>query len=80
MFSIEPNTSKFALWQLVEHVKKKGFLCIDAQVPNPHLMSLGASIITKNHYLKILSESLRSPTYVGRNFSNEDLNSMQAIR
>ena len=72
MFSIEPNTSKFALWQLMEHVKKMGFYCVDAQVPNPHLMSLGASIITKNHYLKILAEELQSPSFVGKNFSGLD--------
>ena len=70
MFSIEPNTSKYAFWQLVEHVKKLGFHCIDAQVPNPHLMSLGASIITKNHYLKILAEALKSPDLVGTDFCN----------
>jgi leucyl/phenylalanyl-tRNA--protein transferase len=69
MFSIESNTSKFAFWQLVEHVKKLGFYCIDAQVPNPHLMSLGATIITKTHYLKILADALKSPDLVGSDFS-----------
>jgi len=69
MFSIESNTSKYAFWQLVEHVKKLGFYCIDAQVPNPHLMSLGATIITKTHYLKILAEALKSPDLVGSDFS-----------
>lgn len=68
MFSIEPNTSKYALWQLVEHLKQMGFGCIDAQVPNPHLMSMGASMITKDHYLKLLNEALKMPDKIGRDF------------
>ena len=68
MFSIEPNTSKYALWQLVEHVKQMGFECIDAQVPNPHLISMGARMITKEHYLKILAAALRAPDKIGKDF------------
>jgi leucyl/phenylalanyl-tRNA--protein transferase len=69
MFSIESNTSKFAFWQLVEHVKKLGFKCIDAQVPNQHLISMGATMISKEHYIHILNEALRYPDLLGKEFA-----------
>lgn len=69
MFSLEPNTSKFALWQLIEHVKKMNFQCIDAQVSNPHLLSMGARMISKAQYMKILKEALNFPDRVGKDFA-----------
>lgn len=68
MFSIEPNTSKFALYHLMVHAKRKGFVCVDAQVPNPHLLSLGASVITQSEYMDILNASLAFPDQLGQDF------------
>ena len=69
MFSLEPNTSKFALWQLIEHVKKMNFHCIDAQVSNPHLLSMGARMISKDQYLNILKDALNAPDRLGKDFA-----------
>ena len=69
MFSLEPNTSKFALWQLIEHVKKMNFHCIDAQVPNPHLLSMGACMISKDQYMRILKDALSAPDRLGKDFA-----------
>jgi leucyl/phenylalanyl-tRNA--protein transferase len=52
MFSTMSNASKLALIYLAGQVNYK---LIDCQLPNDHLMSLGAEMIERNEYLKILS-------------------------
>jgi hypothetical protein len=42
MFHRRTDASKAAVNHLVDHLKTRGFLLLDAQVPNPHLVSLGA--------------------------------------
>lgn len=51
MFSNEPNASKAALVWLCRHMD---FKLIDCQLPNPHLMSMGAEMISREKYLEIL--------------------------
>lgn len=48
MFSKVSNASKYALIWLCKH---KNFKMIDCQLPNDHLMSLGAEMISKDEYL-----------------------------
>lgn len=69
MFSLEPNTSKFALWQLIEHVKKMNFHFIDAQVSSPHLLSMGARMISKDQYMSIIKDALSAPDRLGKDFA-----------
>ena len=52
MFSKVSNASKFALIHLATNM---GFELIDCQLPNDHLMSMGAEMISREEYLKILS-------------------------
>jgi leucyl/phenylalanyl-tRNA--protein transferase len=52
MFSNEPNASKAALICLCRNVNVK---LIDCQLPNPHLMSMGAEMISREEYLGILN-------------------------
>lgn len=52
MFSERPNASKVALIWLC---KENNYTLIDCQVPNDHLMSMGAEMISRKEYLKILS-------------------------
>jgi leucyl/phenylalanyl-tRNA--protein transferase len=52
MFSLVSNASKAALIYLS---KEMGFELIDCQLPNAHLMSLGAEMISREAYLKVLS-------------------------
>lgn len=52
MFSHVSNASKTALIYLA---KNMGFKLIDCQLPNDHLMSLGAVMISREEYLEILN-------------------------
>lgn len=53
MFSQVSNASKVALI----HLSKMGFDLIDCQMPNDHLLSLGAEMIDFDEYLKILQSA-----------------------
>jgi len=52
MFSKEPNTSKLALVYLVRHLQHWNFELIDCQISSEHLISLGATQISRNEFLK----------------------------
>lgn len=51
MFSFEPNTSKLALIALARAMQEHGDSLIDCQIPTPHLMSMGARMITYQQYI-----------------------------
>jgi leucyl/phenylalanyl-tRNA--protein transferase len=51
MFSNEPNASKAALIWLCRNMN---FTLIDCQLPNPHLMSMGAEMISREKYFELL--------------------------
>ena len=55
MFSLMSNASKAALISLCQSGQ---FELIDCQLPNPHLMSLGAELIPCKDYLRILKQPL----------------------
>jgi len=50
MFSQKPDTSKVALF----HLTRAGYALIDCQLPNPHLTSLGAELIPRKRFLRLL--------------------------
>jgi leucyl/phenylalanyl-tRNA--protein transferase len=52
MFSKVSNASKFALIYLAS---KEEFTLIDCQLPNEHLMSMGAVMISREKYMRIIS-------------------------
>ena len=52
MFSHVSNASKTALIYLAQNM---GFNLIDCQLPNEHLMSLGAQMISRDDYMEALS-------------------------
>jgi len=54
MFSRKPNSSKIAFTSLCEQLHKWGYTLVDCQVENPHLISLGASTVDREHFLSIL--------------------------
>jgi leucyl/phenylalanyl-tRNA--protein transferase len=62
MFSREPDTSKIALTALAWHLHHWGFVAIDCQIENPHLMSMGAENIPRNEYLALLQTNLLHPS------------------
>ncbi len=58
MFHRQPDGSKAALVHLVEHLRSRGFVLLDAQVMNPHLRSLGARDIPRAEFLRRLRRAL----------------------
>jgi len=66
MFHTMTDSSKFALYHLVEKAKEFGFIFIDSQVETAHLMSLGAELISRKDYLKLLKEAMQFPTNKGK--------------
>jgi leucyl/phenylalanyl-tRNA--protein transferase len=67
MFYTMTDASKVALYYLVQKVKGFGFQFIDSQVETDHLMSLGAELISRNEYLKLLKGAiLTKPSKTGK--------------
>lgn len=54
MFHRAPDTSKLALWALVNRTRECGFRLFDAQILNPFLESLGAYEAENDEYLREL--------------------------
>ncbi|MDH3453680.1 MAG: leucyl/phenylalanyl-tRNA--protein transferase [Desulfuromonadales bacterium] len=54
MFHAQPNASKVILAQLARHLETEGFALLDCQVPNPHLISMGACHIAREDFLQRL--------------------------
>jgi leucyl/phenylalanyl-tRNA---protein transferase len=61
MFHRKTDASKAAVAFLVEHLRQRGFALLDAQVPTPHLASLGVIEISRQEYLARLADALGSP-------------------
>jgi leucyl/phenylalanyl-tRNA---protein transferase len=58
MFSNISNASKFAFINYVQLLRSEGVQLIDCQVYTLHLESLGAKMISRDHFSKILQESI----------------------
>jgi leucyl/phenylalanyl-tRNA--protein transferase len=56
MFSNTSNASKFAFIKMVDILKKNGIKLIDCQVYSPHLETLGAKLISRKNFVKLLSD------------------------
>jgi leucyl/phenylalanyl-tRNA---protein transferase len=54
MFSKEANASKFAFIKFVQQLRDEGGLIIDCQVYTEHLESLGARMIPREEFLKLV--------------------------
>jgi leucyl/phenylalanyl-tRNA--protein transferase len=61
MFHTRTDASKAAVAHLVDHLRGRGFTLLDAQVPTPHLASLGAQEISRAEYLRRLRSALARP-------------------
>lgn len=62
MFHLRPDTSKIALFYLVEQLKYWDFDLIDAQQDTPHLRRMGGTILSRSEFLDLLHESNQHPT------------------
>jgi leucyl/phenylalanyl-tRNA---protein transferase len=65
MFHTATDASKVALYHLVEKSKEFRFIMIDSQVETDHMMSLGAELIPREHYMELLDQALKYPTRGG---------------
>lgn len=60
MFSRAPYASQFALVALVERLRERKYLLLDAQVRTPHIAQFGAIDLTHGEYLSRLAVALGS--------------------
>lgn len=60
MFSAVSNASKFAFILLMEQLKREGVVIIDCQVYTEHLESLGARMIPRKNFIRILDQNFVS--------------------
>jgi leucyl/phenylalanyl-tRNA--protein transferase len=58
MFSKVSNASKYTFIKYVQHLSANGIELVDCQVHNPHLESLGATMIPRKQFLNILKSPL----------------------
>jgi leucyl/phenylalanyl-tRNA--protein transferase len=65
MFSTMTDASKVALAWLVARLRVGHFTLLDCQFITPHLASLGATTIDRNHYVGLLGAALSSAGLVG---------------
>lgn len=61
MFSGESGGSKLALAGLARFLHRHGFPLFDAQVENPHLLSLGAESMPRADFLEIVRRQVAQP-------------------
>jgi leucyl/phenylalanyl-tRNA--protein transferase len=54
MFHLERDASKVALFHLLQRAQELGFELVDCQLPNNHLLSLGAIQIPRVDFLQRL--------------------------
>lgn len=58
MFSLQSNASKYAFISYVQELIMEGVILIDCQVYTQHLESLGAEMIDRDIFLKILHDDI----------------------
>lgn len=54
MFYRKPSASKLALLHLCDHLRAQGLEWIDIQVMTPHMEALGAELVSRNQFLKMI--------------------------
>ncbi|MGH8124482.1 MAG: leucyl/phenylalanyl-tRNA--protein transferase [Rhodanobacteraceae bacterium] len=62
MFSQRDNASKVALAALARVLRAHGFPWIDAQVPNPHLLGMGARTLPRRTFIAELARLAAEPS------------------
>ena len=61
MFHLQTDASKVSLVYLVRHLEERGCSLLDCQYINPHMESLGASVIGADEYDALLKDALNLP-------------------
>ncbi|MFM7726136.1 MAG: leucyl/phenylalanyl-tRNA--protein transferase, partial [Flavobacteriales bacterium] len=63
MFSRTANASKSALIRLCQFLPSIGIQLVDCQVPNDHLLSMGAEVWHRDYFLDVLELRLDNTTH-----------------
>ncbi len=58
MFSLHTNASKAAIIVLMRQLEAWRYRFLDCQVPNPHLLTLGAKPVAREAFLALLAENI----------------------
>lgn len=66
MFHLTRDSSKLAMYYLCKTLQDWQFDFIDCQLPTTHLQSLGAEVISRREFLRLLQETIEYPTRLGR--------------
>lgn len=61
MFSRDTDASKVGFVHLVKQLEMWGCPLVDTQLPNPHLLSLGAETMERSRFLEILATGIEKP-------------------
>jgi leucyl/phenylalanyl-tRNA--protein transferase len=76
MFSLADNASKVALVHLVERLRAAGYMLLDTQYVNDHLVQFGVKEIPRKDYLELLAKALNaSPNPSTRFLTASDIKS-----
>ncbi|MEW6145881.1 MAG: leucyl/phenylalanyl-tRNA--protein transferase [Thermodesulfobacteriota bacterium] len=73
MFHIVSDTSKVALYHLVEKLRELGFDFIDSQVPNTHMKRMGGREVGRESFLVMLRDAVNKKTPLGKWTDNRNL-------
>jgi len=65
MFAAESDASKVALFHLCQWMIVEGMDVVDCQIPNDHLLSLGAQVMLRDEFYQLLAESVNKNTRKG---------------
>lgn len=66
MFHTTADASKLALWRLCEQLQAWDFQLIDCQQDTPHLRRLGSQTLSREAYLRELSDAVQTAPHWGR--------------
>ena len=66
MFSHTSDASKVAFYHLQKQLQAWHFNCIDCQLENPHLMTLGVTMVSREAFLSELNHNNQAQTRLGR--------------
>ncbi|MGO1474623.1 leucyl/phenylalanyl-tRNA--protein transferase [Psychrobacter sp. AOP22-C1-22] len=73
MFHTASNASKLAFWGLMRLCEQSQVALVDCQLPNEHLLSLGATILPRADFLTQLDTLIGTPSTLWQNGSHKPL-------
>ncbi len=73
MFHRASNASKIAFWGLMQLCIDSNVTLVDCQLPNDHLLSLGATTLSRSDFLTQLDSLLSSASLPWRSYSDKSL-------